>query len=139
MTHRIWANQALQELCCLHSRRWGVGQTDLRVKLLNPVWNLQFFSNYSLLVKSMRTMNPTTDLTRDGDSFNSLGNLSQLLGVIIFTIRFFPLLLNLNLFPATCYLLCPQWKCRAVCYFSICNNLFYTFHKCDHISSCRFS
>lgn len=37
----------------------------------------------------MRTMNPTTDLTRDGDSFNSLGNLSQLLGVIIFTIRFF--------------------------------------------------
>lgn len=99
---------------------------------------LTVFSNYSLLVKSMRTMNPTTDLTRDGDSLNSLGNLSQLLRVIILTIRFFPLLLNLNLFPATCYSLCPQWKCRAVCHFSICNNLFYTCHKCDHIC-CSFS
>lgn len=28
---------ALQELCCVHRRRWGEGQTDLGIKLSGPV------------------------------------------------------------------------------------------------------
>lgn len=67
----------------------------------------------------MQTKNPSTVLTGDGDSLVSLGNLFQVLNVIILSITFFfHLKLSLNLFPAICCLLHPQWKRRAFRYSS---------------------
>lgn len=86
----------------------------------------------------MQTKNPSTVLTGDGDSLVSLGNLFQVLNVIILSITFF---FSPKVKPKSisCYLLLTPSPVETQSIPLLFAATFRILHKCDYVSSCRFS